>query len=140
MHPELVNNGIKRVLILFERGHKAHLALQLPKSMTHPVVYLSQALCRKLGFKEGDEIQAEIIPDESPYQFDMPDEFQAVLDTDPAALAFFEKLTAGNQRSLIYLVQSVLSVDKRIERSLRIANGLKTGIHSAQLILKKARN
>jgi hypothetical protein len=71
-HPEILNTGIKRVQLWFETGQKAHLALKKPKTMTEPVVYLSQTLCRKLGFKEGDEFLAKIIPDHTPYQFDMP--------------------------------------------------------------------
>ena len=85
-----------------------------------------------------DEVQAQILPDESPFQFDMPEEFQAVLDTDPAASAVFERLTPGNQRSLIYLVQALKSVDKRIERSLLVASKLRAGIHSAREILRKS--
>ncbi|HOY95332.1 MAG TPA: YdeI/OmpD-associated family protein [Catalimonadaceae bacterium] len=137
-HPELLENESKRVLIWFETGNKAHLALRKPKTMDQPVVYLSSNLCRSLGLKAGDEFQAQILPDESPFQFDMPEEFQAVLDTDPAASAVFERLTPGNQRSLIYLVQALKSVDKRIERSLLVASKLRAGIHSAREILRKS--
>lgn len=136
-HRELLEHGTKRVVVRFESGDKVHLALKQPKTIPHPVVFLSQALCRKLGIREGDEVTATIDPDDSPFQFDMPEEFQAVLDTDPAASAVFERLTPGNQRSLIYLVQTMKSVDKRIERSLLVASKLRAGIHSAREILRK---
>ena len=53
-----------------------------------------------------------------------------MLKTDKKANSTFENLTDGNKRGIIYLVSKVKSVEKRIEKSLRIAEYLKTGITS----------
>ncbi|HMP87120.1 MAG TPA: YdeI/OmpD-associated family protein, partial [Lacibacter sp.] len=54
----------------------------------------------------------------------------AVLESDPEAEALFRKLTPGNQRGLLYLVTRLRSSEKRIERSLHIAEKMKAGITS----------
>jgi uncharacterized protein YdeI (YjbR/CyaY-like superfamily) len=59
-----------------------------------------------------------------------------VLKTDTEAESIFKGLTDGNKRGLIYLVTQVKSIDKRIERSLKIAERLKLGIKSPREILK----
>jgi uncharacterized protein YdeI (YjbR/CyaY-like superfamily) len=66
----------------------------------------------------------------------MPEELSEVLATDPEASRIFHALTEGNQRGLIFLVTQVKSTDKRIERSLRIADQVKHGVTSPRLILK----
>jgi uncharacterized protein YdeI (YjbR/CyaY-like superfamily) len=51
-------------------------------------------------------------------------------------MSVFEDLTDGNKRGLIYVVSSVKSSDKRIERALKIVEKLKIGVTSPRLILK----
>jgi hypothetical protein len=67
---------------------------------------------------------------------EMPKELKEVLNTDMEADKVFHSLTAGNQRSLIYLISQVKSSDKRIERALKMAEQIKNGITSARAILK----
>jgi len=85
----------------------------------------------------GNVIDVEFTEDKTKYQFEEPIEFMEVLRTDPDAKNIFDKLTKGNQRGLIYLITQVKSTEKRIERSLKIADKLKQGITSPRLILKK---
>ena len=94
------------------------------------------ATCRKLKVKEGSKLTATFRADDTEYQFAMPEELSEVLRTDAEASSIFHALSAGNQRSLIYLVMQVKSVDKRIERALKIADRLKYGITSPRVILK----
>ena len=74
--------------------------------------------------------------DNTDYQFAIPQELEEVLNTDDEANQIFNSLTEGNQRGLMYLVSQVKSVDKRIERALKISERLKNGITSPRLILK----
>ncbi len=82
-------------------------------------------------FKHGDQIDLEwingpikatIIKDESEYGMPMPEEFGEVLDQDHEADKYFHSLTAGKQRSLIYIVSKVKNTDSRIRKSLAIAD------------------
>jgi uncharacterized protein YdeI (YjbR/CyaY-like superfamily) len=54
----------------------------------------------------------------------MPEELEAVFDSDPIAFKFFEKLTPGKQRSLLHLVGKVKRESSRIAKSLAIADHL----------------
>lgn len=99
-------------------------------------MYVAAAIRKQLHLTAGDRLDITLVPDETEYQFNMPEEFQEVLDTDPSAKMVFESLTDGNKRGLIHLVMMVKSSDKRIERALKIADRLKRGITSPRLVLK----
>lgn len=49
---------------------------------------------------------------------------------DTEAKRLFESLSDGNKRGLIYLITSVKATEKRIDRSLKIADQIKAGITS----------
>ncbi len=66
----------------------------------------------------------------------MPEELEEVLNIDLDAHTKFHSLTAGNQRSLIYLVTQVKSSEKRIERALKIAEKIKNGVTAPRHIFK----
>jgi|GEM_PF-461643 len=108
----------------------------LPKKEEGHFINIGSAICRKLKIKEGSRVKLSFQKDTTSYQFEMPDEFAQVLKTDLQANKVFEHLTDGNKRGLIYLITQVKSVDKRIERSLKIAERLKAGITSPRVILK----
>ncbi|MDX1908263.1 MAG: YdeI/OmpD-associated family protein [Bacteroidia bacterium] len=108
----------------------------MPKKEGGYFINIGSAICQKLNLQEGAEVTATFTADTSEYQFTMPDELKEVLNTDPEADAAFHRLTAGNQRGLIYLVTQVKSSSNRIERALRIAAQLKNGITSPRIILK----
>ena len=86
--------------------------------------------------KAGDFITATFYIDNSDFQFESPKEFMEVLKTDQKADNIFKTLTEGNKRGLIYLVTQVKSIDKRIGRSLKIAERLKLRVKSPREILK----
>ena len=75
--------------------------------------------------------------DDTELQFSVPEEFAEVLATDPAAEKIFNTLTPGNKRGLIALVNMVKSSDKKIERSLLIAEKLKKGVSSPAKVMQK---
>ena len=78
-----------------------------------------------LGITAGDEVSLEVIKDESKYGCPMPEEFQEVLNQDPEGDKFFHALTPGSQRSLLYFVESVKDIDKRIDTALKVIDHLK---------------
>ncbi len=86
--------------------------------------------------RNGSKVTASFSIDDTTYQFDMPEELNEVLETDPHAKEIFHALTKGNQRGLIYLVSQVKSTGKKIERALKIVSQMKKGITSPKLILK----
>jgi Bacteriocin-protection, YdeI or OmpD-Associated/Domain of unknown function (DUF1905) len=132
----LTKNNNKRVICTLNHTLQLHCAL-MPKKEGGHFIAIGAAVCKKLKIKAGATVSASFTIDTTAYQFEMPEELQEVLDTDPVAQKIFAALTPGNQRGLIYLVTMVKSVDKRIERALLIAKKIKAGIISPRLILKK---
>lgn len=132
----LTKGGNKRAICKLNNQVEFHCAI-MPKKEGGHFVNVGLAICKKLGLKEGSTVSATFSVDQTEYQFAMPDELKEVLDTDSKAKKLFHSLTEGNQRGLIYLVTQVKSVDKRIERALKIAERLKNGVTSPRLMLKK---
>ncbi len=65
----------------------------------------------------------------------MPEEFQAVLDSDPEAMQIFEGFTQGKQRSLIYYILRFKNSQTRIDKALIITENMKMGItHGPDLV------
>ena len=132
---KFLKNGNKRVLCTLNGEQEFHAAL-MPKKEGGHYINIGSAICKKLKIKLGSTVRVSLRADETPYQFDMPEEFEEVLASDPAAGKVFRELSEGNQRGLIYLVTQVKSPDKRIERAFKIASKLKAGITSPRLVLK----
>ena len=133
---KLTKENNKRVVCNLNNEIQIHASILSNKTGEYFVV-ISAANCKKIKAKLGDKVNATFEIDKSEYQFEMPEEFKEVLDTDEAANKIFELLTDGNKRGLIHLIAIPKSSDKKIERALLIAEKLKMGITSPRLVLKK---
>lgn len=130
-----IQAGNKRAICILNNEVEFHCGF-MPKKDDGYFISINKAICKKLNLKEGAQVTATFYPDNSVYQFKMPEELNEVLNLDADANQIFQTLTKGNQRGLIYLVAQVKSIDKRIERALKIAERLKAGITSPRIILK----
>lgn len=86
---------------------------------------VSKPIREKLGLREGDKVSVWLEKDTSKYGAPMPEDFEEVLRQDPDGSRLFHALTAGMQRSLIYIVGSVKNIDKRIHLGLIVLEHLK---------------
>ena len=136
LEKKLTADGNKRVVCTFRDGQEIHVALQKSKE-AGTYIYLGNSTMKKIKLKEGDKLDVDIRVDDSPYQFQMPEEFEEVLKTDPEAHKIFHSLTPGNQRSIIHVVAQAKNSDTRVTRALKIAERLKQGVTNAMKILKK---
>lgn len=78
-----------------------------------------------IGIAAGDIVSVELVKDESKYGLPMPAEFREVLDQDPDGDRLFHTLTAGKQRSILYLLAKPKDIDLRIHYALLIVEHLK---------------
>jgi hypothetical protein len=131
-----IKAGNKRVLCTINEDHTIHAALLPRKATGDFYIYVGNTLLKKTGLKAGTTLQVQLSADNSDYQFGMPEELAEVLATDATANDIFHALTPGRQRGLIQLVLMVKSTDKKIERALKIADKIKSGITSPQLVMK----
>ena len=131
-----LNSGIKRILCRINRQHELHAAIQRTRENEYYIM-MGLATLKKFQLKTGTSVSIEFLEDTTACQFYMPEELEEVLQTDPDAKTVFESLTDGNKRGLISLILQVKSVDKKIERALRIAQKIKQGVKAPQQVMKR---
>jgi uncharacterized protein YdeI (YjbR/CyaY-like superfamily) len=132
---QLTSENNKRVVCTLNKTVTLHAAIMRTKEGVYYIMIASKHL-KQLKLQTGSIVDAMIKKDDTELQFNVPEEFTEVFATDPEAEKIFTSLTNGNKRGLIALVNMVKSTDKKIERALRIAEKLKAGIKSPQLIMK----
>mgnify|MGYP000156229616 CR=1 FL=1 len=88
-------------------------------------IMLSKPNARSLKMQVGDSALLEIEKDQTRYGMPMPEEMEMVLETEEIVSDYFESLTPGKQRSLIYLVRKIKNPDIKVRRALSIAEHLK---------------
>jgi len=94
---------------------------------------------KDLQLPYGENFSLQICEDDSKYGVAMPEEFQAVLDSDWEAFEKFEALTAGKKRSLIFYISRFKQVQTKIDKALIISENLKMGITDTKLLLQAVR-
>ena len=132
---QFLDRGQKRVLCIINGSHQQHSALTPIKGVGHCIT-IGMKVLKALRVAPGETLSIELRDDTTEHQFEVPEAFEAVLETDPEAREVFDALTPGNRRSLMALVTAVKSTDKRIERALTIADALKRGITRAQEVAR----
>ena len=133
-----LDNGFKRVIvtIFFEsRSVSFHAAIQKFNNLYH--ITFNKANQKKMKIFPSDYFTVELTEDTSKYGVEMPEEFEAVLQSDPEAFEIFESLTDGKKRSLIYFILKIKSTQNRINKALIITENLKRGIRDNQELIKK---
>jgi hypothetical protein len=131
----LRDKGVKRVLCRINDTLDLHAALMQTRDGLQYIMVGKRVLVQ-LKLKAGMQVSVDLKEDDTALQFDIPEEFSAVMETDPVAREVFDGLTDGRKRGLIQLVHMVKSPDKKIERALKIAEKIKYGITSPQQIMK----
>ncbi|MBL0268467.1 MAG: YdeI/OmpD-associated family protein [Chitinophagaceae bacterium] len=122
----LTTGGNKRIICSFNDQYRIHAAIMRTKEGMNYVMIGSQHL-KALQLRAGSVVKLTLKKDDTELQFSVPEEFAEVLATDPAAEKYSIHSPQGNKRGLIALVNMVKSSDKKIERSLLIAEKLKKG-------------
>jgi predicted butyrate kinase (DUF1464 family) len=135
MVKQLTVNNNKRVMATLNDTITIHAAIMHSKDGEHYVM-LSNKILKQLHTSVGKPIKASFKIDTTALQFNVPEEMIEVLATDDEAKLIFDKLTDGKKRSLIALVNRVKSSDKKIEWALKIADKLKLGITSPQMMVR----
>jgi len=97
-------------------------------------ITLNKPFVKENGFLIDQELNLELREDESKYGMPVSEEFHASLESDFEAKDYFDKLSPGKQRNLIYFADNVKSSDIRIRRALVVMNHLK--IHKGKIDFK----
>ncbi|MEZ4839231.1 DUF1905 domain-containing protein [Flavobacterium sp.] len=113
----------KRVVCTLNEKFSFHCAM-LPKGSFHYIL-LNREISRKLNLHLNDDVEVELIKDDSKYGMSLSEEMEEVFFSDPEGSDLFHKLTPGKQRSLIHIVNKYKSSQLRIEKSFVILDHLK---------------
>ncbi len=68
----------------------------------------------------GDQVRFEIFEDPNPLGVEIPEVLQVLLEQDTKAKATFDGLTDGKKRSLIYRINPIKDIDKKVQTILSI--------------------
>ncbi len=134
----LLKQGHKRVMVQITFGNTSvqfHAALQKYQGNYH--ITFNKENQKKLGVFSTDYFEVQLSEDTSKYGVEMPEEFDAVLQSDPESLEIFESLTDGKKRSLIYYILKIKNSQTRIDKALIITENLKRGIRDNRELIKR---
>lgn len=120
---QLVEGDNRRVLCSINGNAPVHSAL-MHKDGEY-TIYVNTELQKKLGIQEGDTLNVNLEKDTSEFGIPMPESFEVLLAQDDEGRGYFEGLTKGKQRSLIYIVKNVKNVDSQLAKGLAIMHHLK---------------
>lgn len=91
---------------------------------------------KELGIYPNDYFQMQLFEDTSKYGVEVPEELEAVLESDPDAKQIFESFTPGKIRSIIYAISRYKNAQTRIDKSLILADNIKRGIRDQREFFK----
>ncbi|MEP5612239.1 MAG: DUF1905 domain-containing protein [Cyclobacteriaceae bacterium] len=120
---QFVEGDNRRVLCSINENEPMHSAL-MHKDGAY-TIYVNTEQKKKLGIEEGDTVSVILEKDISEFGLPMPESFEVLLAQDEQGREYFQSLTMGKQRSLIYIVQKVKNVDSQLAKGLAIMHHLK---------------
>ena len=82
---------------------------------------------QQIGKAIGDEIEVTVEEDTQPRQVTVPTDLQQVLDADPVAQAFFERLSYTRQKEYVQWIEEAKRPQTRLSRLEKTVEMLKQG-------------
>jgi hypothetical protein len=120
---QFVKGNFRRVVCALNDRLTIHAARLPNKGLWY--ILLSKGVIKELNAREGEEVSVKLTEELSIYG--MPEELEMCVFQEDGAMTFFDALTPGKQRSLIYIVSKIKNQDVRIRKSLVIAEHLVLG-------------
>lgn len=133
-----VNEGHKRIHIkafFEEKSIEFHGALRLYQGTY--LVSFGKRYQKELGVFPSDFFEFQLFENTTTYGVEIPEAFQAVMDSDPEGVSYFENLTDGRKRGLIYYIKRFKNEQTQVDKSLLIFENLKLGITDPRELIKR---
>lgn len=111
-------------------------AVKKDKNTDDYKLMFGKRLQKDLGVFINDYFDIQIFEDTSKYGVEMPEELDAVFQSDSEAFKIFESLTPGKQRSIIYTIIRIKKSQTRIDKALIMCNNLKRGESNPMKLFK----
>lgn len=97
----------------------------IPNGKGKVYILLNKELRKKLRVEAGHEVTINIKVDDSKYGMALPEEMAELLYQDPEGSDVFHSLTAGKQRSLLFIIGKPKNPKTRIKKAITIIEYLK---------------
>lgn len=97
----------------------------MPDGEGHFFINVNNELRKKLKLNEYDSVHVSFVPDTSKYGLPLPIEFEELLKQDLAGSDWFESLTDGKKRTLLFIIAKPKSPDLRIRNGIAVLEHLK---------------
>ncbi len=91
----------------------------------HYFININKKIRDKLKLQLGSTVEVMLRKDESEYGLPMPEELSEVLQQDEDGNQYFHALTAGKQRTLLYIAGQPKTSDVRLKRAIVLVEHLK---------------
>lgn len=99
----------------------------LPLTTGEGYMIVNKARQKVLLLQPGDKVPVSLRVDDSEYGAPMPEELEAVLEQDEEARAKWDALTAGKKRGVMYAVERMKGVERRIDTAVKLLLDPNTG-------------
>jgi hypothetical protein len=133
-----VDAGHKRIHIkaFFEKNSmEFHGALRLYQG--DYIVSFGKRYQKELGLFPTDFFEFQLFENTTTYGVEIPEAFQAVMESDPEGVSYFEKLTDGRKRGLIYYIKRFKNNQTQVDKTLIIFENLKQGTTDPRELIKR---
>jgi len=107
----------------------------MPKGDGHFFININKKIREKLKLQEGSPVEVSLRKDESEFGLPVPEEFAELLSQDAEGNRYFQALTPGKQRNLLYIAGQPKTSDVRLKRALVLLEHLKT--NKGKIIFKQ---
>ena len=119
------DHGAKRLICQIDSKLSMHCAL-MPTGEGTYFININKEVRKKLKWRIGQSKAINLTEDKSEYGIEMSIEFSEMLNSDATGSEFFHQLTAGKQRTLIYLATKPKQSVTRLKKSVIILDYLKS--------------
>jgi len=133
MAEQFIDGNNRRVICTIDKDFKFQCALMPSKDGYF--ILINKELVKKLNLVDDQEVSLILEKDHSEFGHEVPESFQVLLEQDQEGKTYFEQLTMGKQRSLIYIVKKVKNIDSQVNKGMAILDHLKMA--KGQLDFKK---
>ena len=119
-----LEQGIKRVVCSLNKTVEFQCAIMSAGDGVY-FILINKKIRDQLKLKEGSKVEVQLTQDASEFGLPFPVELEEVLAQDKAGKEYFDKLTPGKQRNIIYAAGQVKNPDLRIHRAMILVDHLK---------------
>ncbi|MFC4635512.1 YdeI/OmpD-associated family protein [Dokdonia ponticola] len=101
------------------------------------IVSFGKRYQKELGVFPTDFFEFQLFENTTTYGVEIPETMKAVMESDTEGYSYFEKLTDGRKRGLIYYVKRFKNEQTQVDKSLLIFDNLKRGITDPRELIKQ---